>query len=677
MKQFLQKILKNETLVAILLILITTIVTYGLSIPKLGYYHDDWYLLWSGQARGAASIIPLFSTDRPFMGVIYSLAYRLLGDSYVNWHLYALMWRFIGGLAFFWILRLIWPKEKYISTLMTVLFIVYPGFLSQPNANTKQNHLYGFGTALLSIALMLQAMKTNTRVWKFVCYVLSVLLTANYLFIYEYMIGFEGVRLLLLGFVLFRDGVRNVRSLVTESLKRFWPYIIATAGFLYWRIFVFDSTRNATDASRIVEGYLGNLRYMSLRLIIETAKDFLDVTIFAWFVKPYQYFSSARYADLANALLMALIVTGLVLLYMFLFKKWWGMDENEAETPRLIREFILIGAFATLFAVAPVVLSERQVDLNDAYKSYGLHPIGGVVMFIVGIVLMFQHQFRRWILIALIGISVSTQALNADYWGQLWDYQQETWWQLTWRAPDIKDDTMVIAYLPEGFRIQQDYEVWGPVNLIYRPDNAKRPAIQSEVLTTETAYDVLRGTVRSDLNRDIRLNRDFNKLLLISLPSSSSCIHVIDGTLPVYSADDAFLLQQIGEYSHVDQIIPSGESPVPSSSIFGNEPEHDWCYYYQRVSLARQVGDWAEIGRLYDETKSLDLDANDKAEVIPFFEGLVNLGRYEDAKALYRQEIRGQTRVRFPLCTFLNEDPGYLPDFGYDYEMVNEILCKS
>ena len=55
MKQFLQKILKNETLVAILLILITTIVTYGLSIPKLGYYHDDWYLLWSGQARGAAT----------------------------------------------------------------------------------------------------------------------------------------------------------------------------------------------------------------------------------------------------------------------------------------------------------------------------------------------------------------------------------------------------------------------------------------------------------------------------------------------------------------------------------------------------------------------------------------------------------------------------------------------
>src|SRR5512141_2097625 len=175
MKQTIQKLLNNETLIAILLILLTTVITYGIPIPKLGYYHDDWFLLWSGQARGAGSIIPLFATDRPFMGVVYSLVYRFLGDTIINWHLYALLWRFIGGLAFFWMLRLLWPNQKYMTTLMSVLFISYPGFLSQPNANTKQNHLYGFGTALLSIALMLQGMKTNKRGWKIVCSILSLI----------------------------------------------------------------------------------------------------------------------------------------------------------------------------------------------------------------------------------------------------------------------------------------------------------------------------------------------------------------------------------------------------------------------------------------------------------------------------------------------------------------------
>src|SRR5688572_16698905 len=95
MKQSIQRIFKSETFIAVLLIILTTLVTHGINLPKLGYYYDDWYLLWSGQARGAESIIPLFSTDRPFMGVVYSMVYRLLGDTIINWHLYALLWRLI------------------------------------------------------------------------------------------------------------------------------------------------------------------------------------------------------------------------------------------------------------------------------------------------------------------------------------------------------------------------------------------------------------------------------------------------------------------------------------------------------------------------------------------------------------------------------------------------------
>lgn len=676
MKQVLQKLFKNEAFFSILLIFLTTVITHGIRIPQLGYYHDDWYLLWSGQARGAASIIPLFSTDRPFMGVVYSYVYRLLGDSILNWHLYALLWRFIGALAFFWMLRLVWPQQKYITTLMTVLFIVYPGFLSQPNANTKQNHLYGFGTALLSIALMLQAMKTNIRAWKMSFSVLSVILAVNYLFIYEYMVGFEGMRLLLLGYILFQDGFKTFRSLSREMLKKFWPYLVAIAGFLYWRLFIFEGSRNATDASRLVGDYINNLRYMSIRLILETATDFLYTTIFAWFVKPYQLLSTTRYSNLGSAILIAAVVIALVMLYMFLFKRWWGVEYDEAESPRLMKEFIWIGAFTTLCAVFPVILSGRQVELGDAYKSYGLHPIGGVVLFIAGVILMFQAKFRRLILLGLISISVSTQILNADYWIQFWDYQRETWWQLTWRAPDIKDGALVVAYLPEGYRLQQDYEIWGPVNLIYNPEPAETPAIMAEVLTSDTAFNILKKDVVDNRVRDIKMHREFGNLLLISFPSASSCIHVIDGSMPVYSESDPLLVQQVGEYSRIDQIIPSGTSPIPPFAIFGSEPEHGWCYYYQKASLARQAGDWKEIGRLYDKVNSLGLEADDVSEVIPFFEGLVNLGRYDDAKTIYYDKIRGHTKMRFPLCTFLSNDPGYPPEFGYNYEKVYELLCN-
>ena len=677
MKQSLQKLFNNETLIAALLILLTTVITYGVSIPKLGYYHDDWFVLWSGQVRGAESIIPLFSTDRPFMGVVYSFVYRLLGDTVIHWHLYALLWRFIGGMAFFWILRLIWPNQKYITTLMAVLFIIYPGFLSQPNANTKQNHLYGFGTALLSIALMLQAMKTNVRGWKVFCSLLSVILTANYLFIYEYMIGFEGIRLILLGYALFQDKYREFRSLARETFKRVWPYWVVTAGFLYWRLFVFEGARNATDVPQLTESYLGNFRYMFIRLILETAKDFLDTSIFAWFVHPYQLFSLAPYSNLVFALFIAAIVALFVLLYTFLFKKWWGADHNEAETPGLMRDFIWIGAVVIVFAISPVILSGREVELFDAYKSYGLHPIGGVVLFVVGLVLMLQPEFRRLSLIALVGISVSAQVLNADYWERYWEYQRQMWWQLSWRAPDIQDDTLVMAYVSEGFNPQQDYEIWGPLNLIYNPDPAEAPAIQAEVLNSDTAYRILKKDVLNNRVRDIRLHRDFNNLLLLSLPSSFSCMHIIDGVLPVYSESESLLVQQVGESSHIDRIIPSGISPVPPSSVFGPEPQHGWCYYYQKAYLARQNGDWEEISRLYDQVLELNLETDDKSEMIPFFEGLVNVGRDDDARFLYNKQIKGQAKMRFPLCTALSSDPGYPQEFGYDYETIYEILCNS
>ena len=507
MKPAIQKLFKNETFFATLLIFLTTLVTYGINIPKLGYYYDDWYMLWSGAARGAQSIIPLFSTDRPFMGVVYSVVYRFLGDTIVNWQLYALLWRFIGALAFFWILRLLWPNNKSLTAMMAVLFIVYPGFLSQPDANTKQNQLYGFGTGLLSIAFMLQAIKADSRKWKAVCGLLSVILTVNYLFIYEYMIGLEGMRLALLGYVLFRDGFRTWRILIVDVLNRWWPYVIASAGFLYWRLFIFEGARNATNASRLAGSYLNDLRHMFLRLVIGTAKDFLNTSIFAWFVKPYQSFSSAEYSNLGFAVLIAGIVIALVLAYSFLLKRWWGVDDNRDEKPRPIKDWVLIGAFSVVCAVAPVIASGRNVDLGDAYKSYGLHPMGGAVLLVGGLLLMLRPKFRKLALIALIGFSVSAQALNADYWGRLWNYERQTWWQLTWRAPDIKNDTLVMTYYPEGYQQQQDYETWGPVNLIYRPGPATSPAITSEVLNSETAYDILRKITMTNPVRDIPIPR--------------------------------------------------------------------------------------------------------------------------------------------------------------------------
>jgi hypothetical protein len=71
------------------------------------------------------------------------------------------------------------------------------------------------------------------------------------------------------------------------------------------------------------------------------------------------------------------------------------------------------------------------------------------------------------------------------------------------------------------------------------------------------------------------------------------------------------------------------------------------------------------------------LNTDDKSELIPFLEGLVNLGDYDTARTLYKRNIKGSAETRITACAALAKDPGYPAGFGYNYEMIYQILCRE
>ena len=79
---------KRETILAVGLIVLATLLTYGVLISQLGFYRDDWYLLWTAESQGMAGILKLFRGDRPFVGWLYSFDFSMLGISPFGWHLY-------------------------------------------------------------------------------------------------------------------------------------------------------------------------------------------------------------------------------------------------------------------------------------------------------------------------------------------------------------------------------------------------------------------------------------------------------------------------------------------------------------------------------------------------------------------------------------------------------------
>jgi len=142
-----------------------------------------------------------------------------------------------------------------------------------------------------------------------------------------------------------------------------------------------------------------------------------------------------------------------------------------------------------------------------------------------------------------------------------------------------------------------------------------------------------------------------------------------------YSTSERVIVEKVGGLSGIDRIDPGARSSVPPANIFGEEPEHGWCYYYQQASLARQTGDWTKIGDLYQEAISMGLYPADLSEYFVFIEGLVNLGQEKEAIEIIDHAIRGNEALEYSLCSSLASAPDYPEEYGYRRDRIHEMVC--
>jgi hypothetical protein len=114
-------------------------------------------------------------------------------------------------------------------------------------------------------------------------------------------------------------------------------------------------------------------------------------------------------------------------------------------------------------------------------------------------------------------------------------------------------------------------------------------------------------------------------------------VQVIDGLNPEYSSAEKAEIVKIGEFSEVEHILTDATPHTPPEVIFGPEPAHDWCYIYQKATLARQRGDWDKVAALLTEANRNAFAPADPIEWMPFIQAAAIL---EDGERL--QEIASQ-----------------------------------
>jgi len=661
-----------ETLFSILLIIITTALTYGALIAQLGYYRDDWYMLWVGQAQGPAGIIQLFQTDRPFIGWLYALDYRMLGDSPLGWHIYALILKILGVLAFFWLARLIWPEKRVETTFAALLFALYPGFLQQPNAATFKNLILCYDTAILSIALTIYVTRTSNRALQIAATILALVTQLFSLLIYESLIGMEAARLILLWYALRRREPLPLKNEFIRLLKYMLPYLFVAGGFLFWRLFIFKSVRHSTNVDILFGQYTSAPVHSLLSLGIELLKDFFETLVLAWSVPFYQFTASDPYDNFLYALGLGILIAGFAGLYLWWIRRQSGISEN-APGDRTDLSFIYLGLPIVLLTSLPIVAAGRNVIFAIQWDRYTYQAILGVALAVCGFAFYaFRGRLRWGFLLSLLVISVMTQYHTAVYYRDLWTYQKTAWWQLAWRAPDLQPGTTLILSLPEGYQLAEEYEVWGPANMIY---NRHGPIyVTGQVMTDTLPVDLSRADVENREMRSVMINRDYSKPLIVSFSSPRSCVHVMDGSQPFASLTESQQVGSVARFSNINLINVSAEQKLPPVEIFGPEPPKNWCYYYQKIQLSLQKGDWQNAANLADEAEANSLNPADLTEWMPVVEAYANSNQPQKAIQITRR-IKSDLTTRDLLCMQLAQVTKW--PTGYQPDKIIAPLCNS
>ena len=653
-------------------VLLLGLLAYVPLMHKFGFYRDDWYMLWVGRAFGPQGIIDLFAFDRPFVGYIYSRSYQLLGENPLHWQIYSLCIRTIGALGFLWLLRRLWPGHKIETTTAAILFFIYPGFLQWPNANTKSNHLTTHTIAILSICLTVAAFQTRKIGWK-IFFTLGALASAiSYWFLYEYMIGLEGLRLAIIALFIWRGGYQSWKTNLIKVIKSWFPYLIGIALHLAWRFFVFESGREGMNVQTTLSVYQTAPLRMIIKRSFTLGIDVFEALISAWVVPINSITFQLGPTDLLLSGLLSLLAIGIFAAYFFAASNLSSDASISQDGQRELLEIIILGGAAVLFTLIPVVAVGRDIRWASGFDKYTLQASAGVSMLLVGTISLLVKSRLKFILFALlIGIAIATHYGNAVQWSELWGDQRELWWQLSWRAPQLKEGTVLLVEMPDQ-RFYEDYEVWGPANLLYDP-NGDSLRVRSEIFAPDTLEKIRVGQTENRNLRDIlEFSRSYHNSLILTRPERTSCWHILDGNDPVFPQQTSAMLYATVRLSHIDQIEVNAPQSTPPVHIFGSEPEHRWCYYFQRASLEAQREDWDSVAQLTDQALEAGFKPIDRSEWLPFLKGLVMVGRNADAEQMALW-IRDNGTVRHRQCDYLNETA--LPD-PVRQTYLREILCE-
>jgi hypothetical protein len=629
------KFIKSSIFVPIMLLIFGG-VSYGVLIPFMGYYGDDWSYVWLAYRSHHLEIF--FSGNRPLLAYYFLAITKIIGPAPWHWQVYGFACHWLSAVVFWRLISTIWPLKKDLAAAAATLLLLYPGFLDSNEALTEQVWFLQLAIFLVSLLATIYSLRRPNQAlfWS------TLALTGAFLnlVISEYWFFLELIRLALILFELAAQEPDR-RRLIHHTLLRWLPFLIILASILFVRALDLGGI-NSANSITLFAALVKNPATALLGLVSKIARDLWFTTLGCFghaFTLPGLAGRSVSVKVLIVILLLAMGI--LAFLWIRSLEKW--SEDPASGSTRTTRGYLLAGLACLLLGGLPLWITNLQIAQDATSSRLSLPFMPAACLFVAGLTsLVFRSWIKTTVFAALIAFSVVFQLLTGSNFIHEKSVQENFLWQLALRMPSIKPGTQLVTE-NLGLHFNSQNSNSAMVNWMYTPPEAASQNLQYYLYQfSEQAKRASDQIQPEQMLPEAHMIGNFSGSYQIALDfPPSACLRVLDPYLDEHNPNLSPMEQKAAKKTDIEAIQPAAPGsplPHPPVEIFGNDPPPDnWCAAFEKASLAGQLGDWAQVTQIADRAYSRGYKPNNAMELVVFIEGYAYQGNWERSANLLKQ----------------------------------------
>jgi hypothetical protein len=665
-----------------LAILVLLVLSFGLMFPVLGFYWDDWPIMLATRLQGVGTFWEYYGSERPFNPLTVIPAATLLGTRPLNWHVFALLMRWLTVLGLFWGLKGLWPRRAQQVVWIALLFAIYPIFTQQPVAATFTTHWIVYALFFYSLGAMLQAERTPR--WRLPLTLTGMLAQLLHMLPLEYFWGLELLRPFMLWLV-HAESIPDKRQRLWATLKSWFPYLLVYAGVLTWWLSYRGNLPESNQPDELLSLGAAPLQ-TGMHLIQIILQDTIHNLLGAWYntIDPSVLDLGDR--SVLASLALAAFIAGLTFLFLLRQNGEPRQTDGEAASLQWARQAIVIGLLGTLIGPLPIWAIDRQSLVGLQSGRFALAAMTGMSILCVGLLEWFTPRRlpKAALLAILVGLAAGFHLRVATSYYRSTLAQDQFYWQLYWRAPYIKPGTAILSK-DELFIYVGRKPTAVTLNLLYpQPFGTRHVGYWFLEMDHDIGQKMVPKLARGKTFDESFRTFDFtgsslDSLVIFYKPGAGRCLWLL-------SLDDVDnpqipdLTRQALPVSNLSRIQPQPiPGDYPPEELFGAEPEHGWCYYYQKAELAVQLGDWGKAAELGDEAGAKSYAPSNPYEWLPFIQSYAMTGRWEDALDRSQMAFSADEGIAPSLCRLWDQaTTSSIPPMDWEQaiqQFKNQLKC--